>query len=63
MPLKEYFMKILNALALVGKPVSKDDHILYILVGLGSEYECMIYVISARTDFPSIQDITFMLLT
>lgn len=63
MPLKEYFMKILNALALVCKPVSKDDHILYILVGLGSEYECMTYVISARIDFPSIQDITFILLT
>lgn len=52
-----------NALALVGMPMSKDDHILYILVGLDSEYESMISVISARTDSPSVQDITSLLLT
>lgn len=66
MPLKEYSMKIqqcVNALALVGMPMSKDDHILYILVGLDSEYESMISVISARTDSPSVQDITSLLLT
>ncbi|KAA0066107.1 Retrovirus-related Pol polyprotein from transposon TNT 1-94 [Cucumis melo var. makuwa] len=64
-PLKEYFMKIqqcVDALASVGKPTPSDDHILYILAGLGPEYESMI------SDFclycsPSIQDITSLLLT
>lgn len=63
MPLKEYFMKIkqfVDALALFSKPISPNGHI---LVGLGSEYESMIFVISTRTNFPYIQDITTLLLT
>ena len=43
--------------------VSPDDHILYVLVELGLEYESMISVICAYTDSPSIQDITSLLLT
>lgn len=48
MPQKEYFMKIqryIDALALVGKSISRDDHILYILVGLGPEDDSLISVI------------------
>lgn len=65
MPLKEYFMKIqqcVDALASVGKSISQDDHILYILSGLGSEFESMISVITTRTDSLSIQDIMALLL-
>lgn len=49
MPQKEYFMKIqryIDALALVGKSISRDDHILYILAGLGPEDDSLISVIS-----------------
>lgn len=46
-----------------GKPISKDNHILYILAGLGSEYEFMISIISTQTDSSSVQDITSPLLT
>ena len=53
----------IDALASVGKPISQDDHILYILAGLGSEYESMIFVISARTDSPSVHYVTSLLLT
>ncbi|TYK10642.1 Retrovirus-related Pol polyprotein from transposon TNT 1-94 [Cucumis melo var. makuwa] len=66
MPLKEYFLKILqcvDALASINKPVSSDDHILYILAGLGSDYQSMISVISARTDSPSVQEVMSLLLT
>lgn len=50
MPSEEYFMKIqqyINALASVGKPISHDDHIIYILSSLGPEYGSMIFVIYA----------------
>ncbi|KAA0053143.1 keratin, type II cytoskeletal 1-like [Cucumis melo var. makuwa] len=66
MSLKEYFLKIqqcVDALASINKPVSSDDHILYILVGLGYDYQSMISIISARTDSPSIQEVMSLLLT
>lgn len=62
MPLKEYFMQCGDALTSVDKPVSHDDHILYILSSLGSEFESMIFVITAWFDSPSVQDITTLLL-
>lgn len=66
MPLNEYFMKTqqwVDALASIGNPIDKDDHILYILSRLGFEYESMISINTAHTDSPSIQDITSLLLT
>ncbi|KAA0046195.1 putative Ty1-copia-like retrotransposon [Cucumis melo var. makuwa] len=66
MSLKEYFLKIqqcVDALASINKPISTDDHILYILAGLGNEYQSIISIISARTDSPSVQDNMSLLLT
>lgn len=63
--LKEYFKKIqhcVDSLASINKPISTYDHILYILVGLGSEFQSMIFVISTRTNSPSIQEVTSLLL-
>lgn len=66
MPLKEYFSKIqqyVDALAVVGKPVEVDDHILFILSGLGSEYESMVSIISAKAGSHSVHEVMALLLT
>lgn len=51
--LREQFVNIqqcVDALASIGKIVPSDDHIMHILVELGSEYDSMICVISAKTN-------------
>lgn len=52
-----------DALAAIGKEVDVEDHITYILVGLGSEYESMISVITAHTDDIGVQEVMALLLT
>lgn len=66
MSLKEYFSKIqqyVDALAVVDKPTSVEDHILYILSGLGSDFESMVSVISDKTGPQSIHEVMSLLLT
>lgn len=49
--MNEYFSKVekyVDALVVVGKHVPVEDHIMYILFGLGPEYELMISVISVK---------------
>lgn len=64
--LREYCadtLQCVDALALIGKVIPPNDHIIHILAGLGPEYESMIYVITARTDTLNIQEVILLFLT
>lgn len=50
-------------MAAVRKPVSTDDHIVYILNGLGSDFEAMVSVISVKSGPRTVQDVMALLLT
>lgn len=48
--LKEYFQKVKNlidSLSAAGKKVSREDHIMHILAGLGTDFDSTVSVISA----------------
>uniref|UniRef100_A0A803NUX0 CCHC-type domain-containing protein n=1 Tax=Cannabis sativa TaxID=3483 RepID=A0A803NUX0_CANSA len=60
----DYFLKMKSygdALAAAGQQLSDDDLILYILGGLGQEYEAVIVNITARENPLSLQEVQFML--
>lgn len=64
--LQEYFTKIKNlvdALAVAGHSISHSDHVLYILGGLGPEYDPTVSVLTGDDTFPPLQRIYSMLLT
>lgn len=64
--LKDYFSpvkKCIDALAAAGKPMSIEDHIVYLLFGLGSEFESMISVITAKSGPQTVQEVMALLLT
>lgn len=64
--LKDYFSQVkkcVDALAAVGKPISVEDHTIYILSGLESEFESMISVIAAKSGPQSVQEVMALLLT
>lgn len=64
--LQEYFTKIKNlvdALATAGKHISHDDHVLYILGGLGPEYDPTVFVLTGDDEMPPLQRVYSMLLT
>ena len=51
--MREYLLKMkmyFDTLASIRHQISKEDQILYILVGLGIEYNSMVSVIIARVD-------------
>ncbi|MDV3194097.1 MAG: hypothetical protein Q8835_03595, partial [Sweet potato little leaf phytoplasma] len=53
MSLNEYFSQIkkcIDALSAVGKEVDTEDHIMYILTGLGPEYESMVSALTTSTE-------------
>ncbi|KAK6119358.1 hypothetical protein DH2020_046899 [Rehmannia glutinosa] len=64
--IEEYFLKmrsIVDNLHVVGKIISDEDLISYILAGCGSEYEAVIVNLSARVGDISLQDAQYALQT
>ncbi|XP_062075385.1 uncharacterized protein LOC133779418 [Humulus lupulus] len=62
--INEYILKIkhyVDALAAAGRPISDDVLILYILGGLGAEYESVVVNLSSRTESLTLQEVQFML--
>lgn len=65
MPLPDYFSHIqqcVDGLSAVGRSVPEEDHILYILTGLGHEYESIITVLSAMSTSQNLPDVTTLIL-
>lgn len=63
--LKDYFLKVknlTNALATAGKQISKEDHIMHLLAGLGVDFDATVSVISAGKDTPTLQEVYSLLL-
>ncbi|KAA8519085.1 hypothetical protein F0562_013341 [Nyssa sinensis] len=61
----EYFMsikKLTDELAIAGQAMSIDDIITYVLVGLGSEYDSLVTMVSSR-DTTTLEDLYSLLLT
>lgn len=62
----EYFLfikKLIDELVVARQPLSCEDVITYVLVGLGHEYDSFVALISARTDTVTIEEIYSLLLT
>uniref|UniRef100_A0A803PMY8 Retrotransposon Copia-like N-terminal domain-containing protein n=1 Tax=Cannabis sativa TaxID=3483 RepID=A0A803PMY8_CANSA len=60
----DYFLKMkqyADSLAAAEQPISDDDLILYILGGLGSEYESVVVNLTLRIDNLTLQEVQFML--
>ena len=56
----EYFAKIKRVtknLAVVGQPVSNDDMVMYLLPGLGSNYDPILVSVTSKPDSFSLQRI------
>lgn len=63
--LKDYFAKIKNlidSLTAAGRKISKEDHILHILGGLGTDFDSTVSVISAKTSPQTLQEVYSLLL-
>ncbi|CAA0842233.1 Unknown protein [Striga hermonthica] len=52
-----------DALGVAGEPVSEQNHILYILVGLGSEYNPAVVAVTSRIEPYSLNKVYVMLLS
>ncbi|GMN67855.1 hypothetical protein TIFTF001_036919 [Ficus carica] len=62
----EYIFKlnsIIDKLASIGEPITHNDQIIYLLHGLGLEYNSFADTINARTDQPNIEEIHCLLLS
>ena len=63
--MREYLLKMkmyFDTLASIRHQISKEDQILYILVGLGIEYNSMVSVITSKVDSHSLEDVWGLLL-
>lgn len=63
--LKEYFLKVKNivdSLNAAGKKIPKEDHVMHLLAGLGTEFDSTVSVIAARTGTPTLQEVYSLLL-
>ena len=61
----EYFAKIKRVadnLAAAGQPISNDDKIMYLLAGLGSNYDPVVASVTSKPDSFSLQEIQAILL-
>ena len=61
----EYFAKIKRVadnLAAVGQPISNDDKMMYLLAGLGSNYDPVVVSVTSKPDSFSLQEIQAILL-
>lgn len=59
MPMRDYLSKIKNCvdfLNAAGCKVTEEDHILYILTGLGPDYNPLVVTISSKTEAWTVQD-------
>ena len=66
MAMREYLSKMkqcVDILAAAGHKVSNEDHILYILSGLGSEYDPVIVPVTTRADPYSLSDLWSLLIS
>lgn len=66
MSIKDYTTKVknlVNALNAVGCTVTMQEHIVYILYGLGTEYDSIVSVISAKSKPKPLQEVYALLLT
>lgn len=66
--INEFFQRaksLADCLATISNPVSSNDHLLYVLANLGSEYEAFITAITTRLDVDtlSLGDVHSMLLS
>ncbi|KAF4366500.1 hypothetical protein F8388_003738 [Cannabis sativa] len=52
-----------NTLASVGEPISDQDHLTYLLNGLGLEYDAFVTPILARPIKPTIEEVHALLLS
>ena len=52
-----------NNLAAIGEPVSRNDHLIYILNGLDYEYNPFVTSINARPNTPSIEEVHSLFLS
>ena len=58
--MREYLLKMktyFDTLASTRHQILKEDQILYILVGLGIEYNSMVSVITSKVDSHSLEDV------
>lgn len=65
LPLRDYFAKIkilVDSLTAAGRKISKEDHILHILGGLGAEFDATVSMISANKSPHTLQEIYSLLL-
>jgi hypothetical protein len=46
-----------DELALVGQPLTADDIITYVLVGLGQEYDSLASIITSRSDPVTLEEL------
>ena len=63
--MREYLLKMktyFDTLASTRHQILKEDQILYILVGLGIEYNSMVSVITSKVDSHSLEDVWGLLL-
>ena len=64
MTIHDYFLKMRNiadTLASTGQLISDDELLLYVLGGLGSEYDPVVVNLTARQDSVSLQEAQFLL--
>lgn len=66
MNIKDYIAKVknlVNALNVVGCTATMQEQIVYILAGLGIEFDSIVSVISAKSKLKSLQEVYPLLMT
>lgn len=64
--MKDYLAQVkhlVSCLTAVGHKISDQDHVIYLLSGLGSEYESIVSVISSKTKPKPLQEVYSLLLS
>ncbi|KAJ9550796.1 hypothetical protein OSB04_014841 [Centaurea solstitialis] len=54
---------ICNSLAAIGEPVTREDHLIYLLGGLGREYNAFVASIHTRADKPTVEEVHSLLMS
>jgi len=55
--------RLTDELTIVGQPLMCDDIITYLLAGLGSEYDSLIFMVTHRDTSLTLKEVYYMLLT
>ena len=64
--MSEYILKIKSIadnLIAIGETISPQDQVLYVLGGLGADYNSLVTSVTTRGDFPSIDELYSQLMT